>query len=471
MRLSPTSCDCLESSNSESSHPFRARVRGHGDLTARPVAQIRDVNKMLNPQNPTPTLSPRIRVLIVDDSVVMRKILSDALRDDAEIEVVGTASNGIIALQRCLQLSPDVVTLDIEMPEMDGIATLREIKRQFPRIRVLMCSTLTERGAGITLEALSAGADDYLTKNASEARALEAFQSQLAPKIKQFFRDSRSLGPKRASGSGSHTVQRAAYPQDFATKGAVRTDVITSTVRPQSVRPKALAIGVSTGGPNALAEVIPALPKDFPLPVFVVQHMPPMFTRLLAERLQSHSKVKVVEAQDGMVTSPGCVYIAPGDFHMCVVRRGGNVVLQTNQDPMENSCRPAVDVLFRSVGQVYGGATISVILTGMGGQPALVVHPHPVRSGEHSSGPEMLDGALPVSAEAASATMELQRHAVAVFVEAVVGGYRMTIAAAGRSGIEEVYGVLYLDVGCDVCFSVVLTHHFSPLITAIRREP
>ena len=366
MRLSPTSCDCLESSNSESSHPFRARVRGHGDLTARPVAQIRDVNKMLNPQNPTPTLSPRIRVLIVDDSVVMRKILSDALRDDAEIEVVGTASNGIIALQRCLQLSPDVVTLDIEMPEMDGIATLREIKRQFPRIRVLMCSTLTERGAGITLEALTAGADDYLTKNASEARALEAFQSQLVPKIKQFFRDSRSLGPKRASGSGSHTVQRAAYPQDFATKGAVRTDNLTSTVRPQSVRPKALAIGVSTGGPNALAEVIPALPKDFPLPVFVVQHMPPMFTRLLAERLQSHSKVKVVEAQDGMVTSPGCVYIAPGDFHMCVVRRGVNVVLQMNQDPMENSCRPAVDVLFRSVGQVYGGATISVILTGMG---------------------------------------------------------------------------------------------------------
>jgi two-component system chemotaxis response regulator CheB len=131
-------------------------------------------------------------------------------------------------------------------------------------------------------------------------------------------------------------------------------------------KPQAIAIGVSTGGPNALAEVIPALPANLPLPVFVVQHMPPMFTRLLAERLQSQSKVKVVEGAEGMVVTPGCVYIAPGDHHMCVARRGAQVVLRMNREPMENSCRPAVDVLFRSVAEVYGGATVSVILTGMG---------------------------------------------------------------------------------------------------------
>ena len=321
---------------------------------------------MLNTQSPGVMPLPRIRVLIVDDSVVMRKILSDALRDDVEIEVVGTASNGIIALQRVTQLSPDVVTLDIEMPEMDGIATLREIKRQFPRTRVLMCSTLTERGAGITLEALSLGADDYLTKNASQSGGVESFHSQLGPKIKQFFRESRPVGPEKGASISSPMVQHPAYTNGPVTTGAVRPANFVTAFRPPVVRPKAIAIGVSTGGPNALAEVIPALPKDFPLPVFIVQHMPPMFTRLLAERLQAHSKVKVVEAQAGMVTSPGCVYIAPGDFHMCVVRRGNNVVLQTNQDPMENSCRPSVDVLFRSVAQVYGGATISVILTGMG---------------------------------------------------------------------------------------------------------
>jgi len=308
---------------------------------------------MLNTQPLIATLPARIRVLVVDDSVVMRKILSDALSEDAEIEVVGTASNGALGLQRVMQLSPDVVTLDIEMPEMDGIATLREIKRQFPRTRVLMCSTLTERGAGISLEAIALGADDYVAKSFRPGEAANDFRNQLVPKIKQFFRHPRSGGS-------------APYTRDPVHPGFDRSVSRPVAVRKQTVRPKAVAIGVSTGGPNALAEVIPALPPDFPLPVFVVQHMPPMFTRLLAERLQAQSKLEVVEARDGMVVAPGSVYIAPGDFHMCVVRRGTRVILQTNQDAMENSCRPAVDVLFRSVGQVYGGATISVILTGMG---------------------------------------------------------------------------------------------------------
>jgi two-component system chemotaxis response regulator CheB len=299
---------------------------------------------MLNAQIPRSTPALPIRVLVVDDSVVMRRLLSDALRGDPEIEVVGTASNGAIALQRVPQLCPDVVTLDIEMPEMDGLATLRELKRRFPCTRVIMCSSLTEKGAGITVEALALGADDYLTKISRPSEGEESFQCQLTPKIKQFFREHRiAAAVTPAAAAGSTPAPRRPY-----------------------VQPKAVAIGVSTGGPNALSTVIPMLPKAFPLPVFIVQHMPPMFTRLLAERLQTHSNLPVFEARDGMTVEPGTVYIAPGDFHLSVARRGADVVLHTNQDPAENSCRPAVDVLFRSVGQVYGAATISVILTGMG---------------------------------------------------------------------------------------------------------
>lgn len=310
---------------------------------------------MLNPIATKPNTQSAIRVLIVDDSVVVRKILSDVLRDEAGIEVVGTASNGVIALQRIPQLMPDVVTLDIEMPEMDGIATLREIKRQFPKTRVIMCSTLTERGATITIEALSSGADDYITKSLrhSDEGGITAFHNQLVPKIRQFFRQSQDAATGRR-------------PVPLATTAAAPRPIAAPTPRPHLGRPGALAIGVSTGGPNALAEVVPALPANFPIPVLIVQHMPPMFTRLLAERLQSQSKLKVVEGQHGMNVLPGTVYIAPGDYHMRVVRTGGKVQLQMNQDAMENSCRPAVDVLFRSVAEVYGGGVISVILTGMG---------------------------------------------------------------------------------------------------------
>lgn len=324
---------------------------------------------MLNALHSNASPLPRVRVLVVDDSVVIRKILSDALRDDPEIELVGTASNGVTALQRLAQLAPDVVTLDIEMPEMDGISTLREIKKNFPRTRVIMCSTLTERGASITMEALALGADDYIAKSSGSnlEQVLETFQSQLLPKVKQF---SRRSGTSSGTGrTGLFVDKPPAGPSIVDSRagwGATSAPRVVPMFRQARPKPQAIAIGVSTGGPNALAEVIPALPANLPLPVFVVQHMPPMFTRLLAERLQSQSKVKVVEGAEGMVVTPGCVYIAPGDHHMCVARRGAQVVLRMNREPMENSCRPAVDVLFRSVAEVYGGATVSVILTGMG---------------------------------------------------------------------------------------------------------
>ncbi|MBM3756324.1 MAG: chemotaxis response regulator protein-glutamate methylesterase [Acidobacteria bacterium] len=304
---------------------------------------------MLPVQTPTTDASPKIRVLVVDDSVVIRRILVDALASEPLVEVVGTAANGALAIERVKALRPDLVTLDIEMPEMDGISALREIKKLNRRIRVIMCSTLTERGAAVTMDALAAGADDYITKSSNNYgdAGLAGLKAPLLAKVRQFFPE--SARPAKVAGG----VKEAA-PRVAAAPRAVQK------------RPQAIVIGVSTGGPNALATVIPALPADLRLPVLIVQHMPPMFTRLLAERLNGASKLNVVEAAEGMTVERGTVYIAPGDFHMTVQREAGRVAIKLNKDPMENSCRPAVDVLFRSAASVYDGATVAVILTGMG---------------------------------------------------------------------------------------------------------
>lgn len=305
---------------------------------------------MLPAKTPAAEPGAKIRVLVVDDSVVIRRILVDALSSDPRIEVVGTAANGALAIDRVTALKPDLVTLDIEMPEMDGLAALRAIKKINRRIRVIMCSTLTERGATVTMDALALGADDYITKssnNHSDA-GLAGLRAPLLAKVRQFF-------PEAAKPSGAAALEsRSAAPR------------AASAPRSVQKRPQAIVIGVSTGGPNALAEVIPKLPADLPLPVLIVQHMPPMFTRLLAERLNTSSKLNVIEAAEGMSVERGNVYIAPGDFHMTVQREARRVVIKLNKDPMENSCRPAVDVLFRSAASVYDGATVAVILTGMG---------------------------------------------------------------------------------------------------------
>jgi len=290
-----------------------------------------------------------VRALIVDDSVVVRKLLTDALASCPDITVVGIASSGTIALARIPQLNPDIITLDIEMPGLDGIQTLTEIRKLYPKLPVIMFSTLTERGAAITLEALALGASDYLTKptnTASLASAMEQVRRELVAKIVSL------------AGGGRHAGARAvkAIPPVRSRMEDQRIDI--------------LAIGASTGGPNALAQVIPRLPGDFAVPVVVVQHMPPLFTRLLAERLNSQSQVPVREAEAGKTITPGQVWIAPGNYHMTVVRKGMGVSLQLNQDPPENSCRPAVDVLFRSVAQSYGPNVLGVVMTGMGSDGA-----------------------------------------------------------------------------------------------------
>jgi two-component system chemotaxis response regulator CheB len=298
----------------------------------------------------------RIRVMVVDDSVVIRRLVAMALENDPMIEVAGTASNGAIGLQRIPQINPDVITLDIEMPGMDGLEMLRHIRREFPRLRVIMFSTLTERGAAKTLEALTLGADDYVTKVSNEGsldRSMACLREEMIPKIKQFFRWTMPT----AAASPSTTASVSAAP-------LVWRD--SSSMQGAKVRPKVVVIGVSTGGPTALGVILPTFPADFPLPILIVQHMPPLFTRLLAERLDSTCRLRVQEASQGNAVEPGRILIAPGDFHMKLVANSGTISVSLDQTERQNSCRPAVDALFASTGEVYGGAAVAVILTGMG---------------------------------------------------------------------------------------------------------
>jgi two-component system chemotaxis response regulator CheB len=300
-------------------------------------------------------------VLVVDDAVVVRRMVSDALSSDLGIEVVGTAANGRIALAKIPELSPDLITLDVDMPEMDGLETLAEVRRRFPDIVVIMFSTLTERGAGATLDALALGARDYVTKpsNVGKVEVAKArIRDELIPKIKV-------LGYSSTRSSGA--VRRISFPA-MDTPLAPAPDFVPRPARP--IGPpgpvQVVVIGVSTGGPNALDVVLPAFPADFPVPVVIVQHMPPLFTRLLADRLSAKSLVEVVEASAGARLVQGTVWIAPGGRHTIVRRHGTDVVLDTNEDPPVNSCRPSVDLLFESAARVYGAGTLAVVLTGMG---------------------------------------------------------------------------------------------------------
>lgn len=291
----------------------------------------------------------KIRVLIVDDSVVLRRLVAEELSKDRALEVAGTAANGKIALARLPQVNPDVVILDVEMPEMDGLATLKELRKTYPRLPVIMFSALTERGAAATLDALALGATAYFTKPANTGSldaSLAVIREQLIPELKEICGKAR---PEVQGGPTAPPARRAPLP-----------------ARAGSAPPAVLAIGASTGGPGALAEIFRRLPADFPLPIVIVQHMPPMFTRLLAERLTAEHAIRVQEGAMGSKLEPGRAWIAPGDFHMTVARDGVKTYTQLNQEPPQNSCRPSVDVLFRSVAQAFGSRTLAVILTGMG---------------------------------------------------------------------------------------------------------
>ncbi len=286
-----------------------------------------------------------LRILVVDDAIVVRRVLSAVLADDPAISEVHTAPNGRVALQKFTTLRPDAVVLDVEMPVMDGITTLRELRKLDTKVPIVMFSTLTERGAAATLEALANGASDYVTKPSASGgirAAQERIRGELIPKLKALCRV--EISPR--------VTRRLPLRAQPATKRPPLIDVVL--------------IGVSTGGPNALAQVIPSLPADLPVPVLIVQHMPPVFTKMLADRLNAKAKLRVVEASHGDQVTPGGVWIAPGDYHMTVARQGRAVHVRLNQDPPVNFCRPAVDVLFRSAVPVYGGRILAVVLTGMG---------------------------------------------------------------------------------------------------------
>jgi two-component system chemotaxis response regulator CheB len=293
-------------------------------------------------------MNKKTKVLVVDDSVVIRRLLCEVISSDPQMEVVGYAANGQIAMAKLDQLSPDIITLDIEMPVMNGLETLKAIRAKHRRLPVIMFSTLTERGAAATIDSLSFGASDYVTKPAnvgSFGESKEQIRLVLIPKIKALCGVGSAEGPR-------YTPNIFPKPPNSKTRSSGRIDVV--------------AIGCSTGGPNALADILPSIPFNFPVPILIVQHMPPAFTRFLAQRLDKFSGLRVQEAVAGSVIEPGTAWIAPGDFHMTAVRERDIVRIATNQNNPENSCRPSVDVLFRSVAEAYNSNVLTVVLTGMG---------------------------------------------------------------------------------------------------------
>ncbi len=292
----------------------------------------------------------KIRVLTVDDSVVIRRMLSDILSQDPDIEVAGYATNGRLALAKIPQVNPDLITLDIEMPEMDGLETLTELRKIYPKLPVIMFSTLTERGAVATIEALSRGATDYVAKPAnvgSVSAGMQSVKDQLIPKIKALCPLTKPASIARSSPLSVNGIAvRATAHKPH------RSDIVV--------------IGSSTGGPQALTAVLKPLSADFPVPIVIVQHMPPLFTRSLANRLNQECQLQVHEAAGGEALEPGHVFIAPGDHHLELCREGTSVKTVLHKGPPENSCRPAVDVLFRSAANIYGMGCLGVVLTGMG---------------------------------------------------------------------------------------------------------
>lgn len=326
-----------------------------------------------------------IRVLIVDDAVVVRRLLSDIISKDRMLEVVGTAVNGKVALDKIPILKPDIIVLDLEMPVLDGLQTLDELRKRRLGIPVIAFSATTLRGAKSTFEALAKGAVDYVTKPSSlrkDRSVFEAVELQLIPRLKTFGRRISRRPKRAATGAIPSTVRTRptrpvtpTLPPTPALKTRAQTPPTKAPPIPVSVpkkpqirsaTPSLLAIGTSTGGPNALTEFLSLLRAPLPVPVLIVQHMPPLFTKILAERLSANTGHKVLECAHGTLIEPGQVWVAPGNFHMVVTRSPTGYRLRTHQGKPENSCRPAVDVLFRSLAETYGSKVLALVMTGMG---------------------------------------------------------------------------------------------------------
>jgi two-component system, chemotaxis family, protein-glutamate methylesterase/glutaminase len=308
-----------------------------------------------------------IRILVVDDSVVYRKIVKDVLTGMDGVEVVGVAANGKIAMQRIEQCQPDLLTLDLEMPEMDGLEVLRQLKNIGDDVRAIMLSGANTQDAKSTMTALELGAFDFVAKptSGSAEENVEMLRHNLCNKIQAF-----------ASARHIHALMHNAVRGSSATvetsPGRQRPHYVPKSIPKGSlVRPEVVAIGISTGGPAALIRMLPRLPVNLSVPVLIVQHMPPVFTNSLATDLNRRCALAVCEASDGQQVVPGHVYIAPGGKQMKIEQENEQIVVHITDDPPENSCRPSVDYLFRSVAKVYGGNAIGVIMTGMGSDGTL----------------------------------------------------------------------------------------------------
>ena len=297
---------------------------------------------------------PAIQVLVVDDSLVIRGLIARMLKDAPGIEVAATVSDGAKAVDRVAKGGIDVVVLDIEMPVMDGLTALPKLLAIDRNLVVIMASTLTTRNAEISITALNLGASDYVPKptSTSEINNAQSFREELIGKV-------RALGARRRGRRATATKFGAAVAKPQPAAVGLRA--------PSATRPHILAVGSSTGGPKALSEFLVALPKSFPLPVVITQHMPPTFTRILAGSLARDTGRSVVEAVDGDIVAPGTILIAPGDFHMRTVRTvGGELRVKLDTGEKENFCRPSVDPMLRSLVDVYGGRVLLAMLTGMG---------------------------------------------------------------------------------------------------------
>ena len=319
-------------------------------------------------------MRPVIQVMICDDSSVMRRLISAALNNEPDINVVCEATNGREACEKVADAKPHAVIMDIEMPEMDGVDAVKSIRRTHPRLPIIMFSSLTSRGAEATLDSIAAGATDFVTKPASVGHVsagLKQLRLELIPKIRHCVAGAARKMIKPVENTSQDcksdlpaTKKTSPTNQEKSSK-SVDTSIrdITSTSRGPV---DAIAIGVSTGGPQALQKLLLSITKKPTLPILIVQHMPPMFTGLLAERLGKESGFHVREACDGDQVVPGEILIAPGDYHMRVSKSGSSKIIKLGQDPPLNSCRPAVDPLFESMADCYGGKALGIVMTGMG---------------------------------------------------------------------------------------------------------
>ena len=309
----------------------------------------------------------KLRVLIVDDTIVYRKIVSDVLAEIPFVEVVGSAHNGRAALAKIVTVKPDLLTLDIEMPEMNGIKVLEELKRRGSDVGTVMLSTLTSEGGELTMKALELGAFDFITKPSAGTitENRQAIKDAIAPILKAFLR--------------SHSIHSILYGKTPAKTFKKFVPTPTPSIlkdQPHHVRKpfviksrsEIIAIGISTGGPKALAEMLPKIPNNIGVPILIVQHMPPVFTQSLASSLNSKCQIQIKEAVNGESIEPNIAYIAPGGKQMKIEAgsNGKNRVIKITDDPPENSCKPSVDYLFRSVADHYIGRATGVIMTGMG---------------------------------------------------------------------------------------------------------